>query len=98
MKVYANPTTIIQKFDLNGDGNLDYNEFKNMITPKDTRYHIHDDYYGGRGLRNIHGSPSSLRSREHEASNPDFIKHQHISWEDDLKEILFTISNADDLL
>jgi hypothetical protein len=30
--------------------------------------------------------------------NPQFQRYLHLAWEDDLKEILFTLSNADDLL
>jgi Ca2+-binding EF-hand superfamily protein len=99
LKVYSNPSVIIQKFDKDGDGSLNYSEFRQMVTPLNRRYQSGEDYspYGGRSSKN--SSPCSLRgSSSMPAVNPAFTKYQHLSWEDDLKEIVFTISNADNLL
>jgi len=93
MKVFANPQTIIQRFDRDGDGNLSYQEFRQMVTPLNRRYQASE--YVPRP-----SSPQSLRSGNRSlptapAGNPRYL---HLAWEDDLKEILFTLSNADDLL
>ena len=94
-KIYADPSVIIQRFDRDGDGNLSFQEFKQMVTPLNRRYQAGEEYFGGR-----HSSPCSLRSREPvpPVANSKLTKYQHLTWVEDLKEILFTISNADDLI
>jgi Ca2+-binding EF-hand superfamily protein len=97
-KIYADPSAIIQRFDRDGDGNLSFQEFKHMVTPLNRRYQAGEEYLGGRLSRS--SSPCSLRSREPvpPVANSKFTKYQHLTWVEDLKEILFTISNADDLI
>jgi Ca2+-binding EF-hand superfamily protein len=93
LNVYANPKVILEKFDRDGDGKLTYQEFKQIVTPLNRLYNP-DENDSQQGIRNVRESFGIPRP-EFGSRLPEYLRQ---SWIDDLKEILYTLSNADALL
>ena len=93
LNVYANPKVILDKFDRDGDGQLSYQEFKQIVTPLNRLYYPEENH-SQQGIRNIRES-FGIPRQEVGSRLPEYLRQ---SWIDDLKEILYTLSNADALL
>jgi Ca2+-binding EF-hand superfamily protein len=44
LNVYANPKVILDKFDRDGDGQLSYQEFKQILTPLNSSYYPEENF------------------------------------------------------
>jgi Ca2+-binding EF-hand superfamily protein len=44
LNVYANPKVILEKFDRDGDGQLSYQEFKQILTPLNSSYYPEENF------------------------------------------------------
>ena len=93
LSVYANPKVILEKFDRDGDGKLSYQEFKQIVTPLNQSYYPEENHsqQERRYITESFGAPKP----EVASRLPEYLRQ---SWIDDLKEILYTLSNADALL
>lgn len=90
---------ILQRFDSDGDAKLSYSEFSKIITPVNIDYqqrsgHSPSCHYNRSPYRDSYSQSSPAKS----ISYSQTLQLRQSEWVDDLKEVLFTVGKAEQLL